>query len=72
MTTPIPLPPFEPYTYYQVTARDITPECVNYKNEFTLPSFYSNAGWGTAECGMCGKSMEILTSQILDPQPGEE
>lgn len=61
---------FQPALYYEVTARDANPECVNYEQEFTVAPFYSNAGTNCfVTCGICGERMEILTATLLDPQP---
>jgi len=61
---------FQPALYYEVTARDSNPECVNYEQEFTVDQFYSNAGTNCfVTCGICGQRMEILTATLLDPQP---
>lgn len=61
---------FQPALYYEVTARDNNPECVNSGQTFTVPEFYSNAGTNCfVECGKCGQHMEILTATLLVPQP---
>ena len=61
---------FQPALYYEVTARDSNPECVNYEQEFTVDQFYSNAGTNCfVTCGICGQRMEILAARLLDPQP---
>lgn len=65
---------FQPALYYEVTARDTNPDCVNYfetsGETFTVPEFYSNAGTNcSVTCGKCGQNMEILTATLLDPQP---
>lgn len=66
---------FQPALYYDVTARDTNPDCVNYYETsgeiFEVPQFYSNGGTGTCfvTCGKCGQHMEILTATLLDPQP---
>lgn len=60
----------QPATYYDVTARDNTPDCRNYQQVFDIPQFYSNDGIHySVTCGVCGKTMEILTATILNPQP---
>lgn len=65
---------FQPALYYEVTARDTNPGCVNYfetsGETFTVPEFYSNDGTTCyVQCGKCGQHMEILTATLLDPQP---
>ncbi|MFD5795588.1 hypothetical protein ACFWIO_19020 [Streptomyces diastatochromogenes] len=61
---------FQPAMYYEVTARDDNPDCVNYEQTFTVPEFYSNDGVHCyVQCGRCGQHMEILTAALLDPQP---
>lgn len=65
---------FQPALYYKVTARDDNPDCVNYYETsgeiFTVPEFYSNAGTNCyVQCGVCRQHMEILTAELLDPQP---
>lgn len=65
---------FQPALYYEVTARDTNPNCVNYfetsGETFTVPEFYSNDGTTCyVQCGKCGQHVEILTATLLDPQP---
>jgi len=61
---------FQPALYYDVTAQDTNPDCVNYEQVFDVPQFYSNAGTNCfVQCGKCGQHMEILTATLLDPQP---
>ncbi|QXE36218.1 hypothetical protein KQY30_20185 [Streptomyces sp. GMY02] len=67
---PEPDPPvFEPALYYRVTARDVTPACVNFEKVFVIDPCYSNGGHPRVGCGMCGKDMVLLSGQLLDPQP---
>ena len=61
---------FQPALYYEITAQDMNPDCVNYEQIFTVSEFYSNAGTNCyVQCGRCGQHMEILTATLLDPQP---
>lgn len=61
---------FQPALYYEVTAQDLNPDCVNYEQTFTVAEFYSNGGTNCyVQCGRCGQHMEILTATLLDPQP---
>jgi hypothetical protein len=61
---------FLPAMYYEVTARDNNPSCVNFEQVFTVEQFYSNAGTNCfVQCGRCKQHMEILTATLLDPQP---
>ena len=61
---------FEPALYYEVTARDTNEECRNYGQTFPVPEFYSNAGVDCfVQCGVCGQHMEVLTAELLNPQP---
>jgi hypothetical protein len=61
---------FQPALYYEVTARDNNPGCSNHEQVFTVPQFYSNGGTNClVTCGLCGQHMEILTADLLVPQP---
>lgn len=61
---------FQPATYYDITARDNNPDCVNFEEVFTISEFYSNGGSNCfVQCGRCKQHMEILTATVMDPQP---
>ncbi|WP_157876648.1 hypothetical protein [Streptomyces graminilatus] len=61
---------FEPALWYAVTARDNNETCRNYEQTFPINPFYSNDGVHVSvQCGVCGQPMEILTAELLDPQP---
>ena len=66
MSTP---PDVQPGMWYDATARDDNPNCVNYEKSFDCNPVYSNAGTIDIVCGLCSQPMTLLTATLLDPQP---
>jgi hypothetical protein len=60
---------FQPGLWYDVTARDDNPDCVNFGKEFEVNPCYSNGGIVIIECGLCKQNMTITAATLLDPQP---
>lgn len=59
----------EPATYYDATALDENPACVNYGRTFQINPMYSNAGTVVPQCGICRHGMRLVSATRLDPQP---
>lgn len=64
-----PVPTFQPYLFYKVTARDDTATCVNAGRVFAFAEVYSNGGAVRISCARCRRDMRLLTAELLDPQP---
>ncbi|MFJ1900545.1 hypothetical protein [Streptomyces sp. NPDC088115] len=61
---------FGPALYYEITATDTNPDCVNYEKSFEVGEFYSNDGHNlVVQCGLCAQLMTITSATLLDPQP---
>ncbi|MDX2849282.1 hypothetical protein PV342_12585 [Streptomyces sp. PA03-3a] len=60
---------FEPSMFYDASVTCTTETCPNYGTPMEVHELYSNAGTPGIQCGLCQHSMQILSAELMDPQP---
>ncbi|MFJ3248447.1 hypothetical protein [Streptomyces sp. NPDC086782] len=61
---------FEPSKFYDAVVRCSTETCPNsLKEPVPVTELYSNGGIPGIQCGLCNRSMKILSAVLMDPQP---